>query len=280
MLPPVRTLVVLPTYQEAENIELILRRLRTLEPPVHVLVVDDDSPDGTATRAVAAGDALGGVDVLGRDRKAGLGSAYRAGFAWGLERGFEVLLEMDADLSHDPDDVPRLVEAVAAGAGLAVGSRYVEGGAIPSWSFSRRALSRAGNLYAGAVLRLPVRDATSGFRAYRANVLRRVNLDTVRAEGYGFQIEMAHRAYEDGARVVEVPIRFVERERGRSKMSLHITVEALVLVTWWGLVRAVRRSVRRLPHRGRARRADPREDPCPRTPRPEGRALREPSASR
>ncbi|MBO0887289.1 MAG: polyprenol monophosphomannose synthase, partial [Acidimicrobiales bacterium] len=217
-----RTLVVLPTYQEAENIELILRRLRTLEPPVHVLVVDDDSPDGTATRAVAAGDALGGVDVLGRDRKAGLGSAYRAGFAWGLERGFEVLLEMDADLSHDPDDVPRLVEAVAAGAGLAVGSRYVEGGAIPSWSFSRRALSRAGNLYAGAVLRLPVRDATSGFRAYRANVLRRVNLDTVRADGYGFQIEMAHRAYEDGARVVEVPIRFVERERGRSKMSLHI----------------------------------------------------------
>lgn len=275
-----RTLVVLPTYQEAENIEPILRRLCTLDPPVRVLVVDDDSPDGTAQRAAAAGKALGGVDVLARDQKGGLGSAYRAGFAWGLERGFEVLVEMDADLSHDPDDVPRLLEAVAAGAGLAVGSRYIEGGAIPNWSFGRRALSRAGNLYAGAVLRLPVRDSTSGFRAYRATVLRRIDLDTVRADGYGFQIEMAHRAYEDGARVVEVPIRFVERERGRSKMSLSITVEALVLVTWWGLVRAVRRSLRRLPLAGRARREDPRQDPGGHTPQPEERALRETSASR
>lgn len=275
-----RTLVVLPTYQEAENIELVLRRLRSLDPPVRVLVVDDDSPDGTADRAAAVGELLGGVDVLARDRKAGLGSAYRAGFAWGLERGFEVFVEMDADLSHDPDEVPLLLEAVAAGAGLAVGSRYVEGGAIPSWSFTRRALSRAGNLYAGAALRLPVKDATSGFRAYRAAVLRRVDLDTVRADGYGFQIEMVHRACEDGARVVEVPIRFVERERGRSKMSLHITLEALVLVTWWGLVRAARQGLSRLSLTGRARPADPLPAPCPHTAQPEETALRESSASR
>jgi dolichol-phosphate mannosyltransferase len=236
----VRALVVLPTYQEAENIELALRSLRALDPPVDVLVVDDDSPDGTAERAEAIGQALGGVDVLRRPRKAGLGSAYREGFAWGLARGFDALVEMDADLSHDPADVPRLLAALEEGAGLAVGSRYVPGGAIPNWSFGRQALSRAGNLYAGAMLGLPVKDSTSGFRAYRADVLRRIDLATVRADGYGFQIEMAHRAYQGGALVVEVPIRFVERERGRSKMSLHITFEALALVSWWGLRRALR----------------------------------------
>lgn len=275
-----RVLVVLPTYQEAENIELVLRRLRALDPPVQVLVVDDASPDGTAEQATAAGQALGGVDVLARSGKSGLGSAYRDGFAWGLARGFEALVEMDADLSHDPDDVPRLLDALSGGAGLAIGSRYVPGGAIPSWSFSRRALSRAGNLYAGAVLGLPVKDATSGLRAYRAEVLRRIDLDTVRADGYGFQIEMAHRAYEDGARVVEVPIRFVDRERGRSKMSLHITVEALALVSWWGLARAVRRGVQRTGLTGRARPADPLPTSSSHTARPGGRALREPTASR
>jgi dolichol-phosphate mannosyltransferase len=276
----VRALVVLPTYQEAENIEPVLRRLRALDPPVHVLVVDDASPDGTAERAATAGQALGGVDVLARGGKSGLGSAYRDGFVWGLARGFEALVEMDADLSHDPDDVPRLLEALSDGAGLAIGSRYVPGGAIPNWSFGRRTLSRAGNLYAGAMLRLPVKDATSGFRAYRAKVLRGIDLDTVRADGYGFQIEMVHRAYEEGARVVEVPIRFVDRVRGTSKMSLHITIEALVLVTWWGLLRAVRRGIHRIAVTGRARPVDPLPSRSAHTPLPGDRALPERTASR
>ncbi len=230
-----RTLVVLPTYQEAENIAEVLSRLGVAAPEADVLVVDDGSPDGTADVAKAVAHEMGGVDVLVRPGKAGLGSAYRTGFREGMDRGYEVLVEMDSDLSHDPAALPSLLEAVADGADLAIGSRYVPGGSIPRWSFSRRALSRWGNRYAAAMLRLPVHDATSGFRAYRATALAAIDFDRVRADGYGFQIEMAHLVARAGGRVVERPIEFVDRVRGTSKMSMRIVLEALALVTWWGV---------------------------------------------
>ena len=241
-----RALVVLPTYQEAENIAEVLRRLRAAAPAVDVLVVDDSSPDGTAAIARAAGLELGGVDVLVRPTKSGLGSAYRAGFAEGLARGYEILVEMDSDLSHDPARLPALLRAVEAGADLVVGSRYVPGGTIPNWPFHRRFLSRAGNRYADLVLDLAVRDATSGFRAYRADMLRRIDMGSVRADGYGFQIEMAYRVAAAEGQIVELPIEFVDRERGTSKMCFRIIAEALLLVTWWGIRDRV---VGRRPHR-------------------------------
>ncbi|HEX3622512.1 MAG TPA: polyprenol monophosphomannose synthase [Acidimicrobiales bacterium] len=230
-----RALVVLPTYQEAENIAEVLRRLRAAAPAVDILVVDDSSPDGTALLAKAVGHELGGVDVMIRATKSGLGSAYRAGFAEGLARGYDVLVEMDSDLSHDPARLPVLLRAVDEGADLALGSRYVPGGAVPGWPRHRRWLSRAGNRYADLVLGLAVRDATSGFRAYRADALRRVDLGTVHADGYGFQIEMAYRIANNGGLIVEVPITFVDRTRGTSKMSGNIIGEALAMVTWWGV---------------------------------------------
>jgi len=230
-----RPLVVLPTYQEAENIAEVLRRLRAAAPSADVLVVDDSSPDGTAAMAKAVGHELGGVDVLIRASKSGLGSAYRAGFAEGLARGYDVLVEMDSDLSHDPSRLPALLEAVNAGADLAIGSRYVPGGAIPAWPLHRRMLSRWGNRYADALLGLSVRDATSGFRAYRADALRAIDLAKVSADGYGFQIEMAYRVAGNGGTIVELPIEFVDRQLGTSKMSFRIIVEALAFVTWWGL---------------------------------------------
>ena len=231
----VRTLVVLPTYEEAENIAEVLRRLRAAVPSADVLVVDDSSPDGTAAVAKAAGHELGGVDVAVRPGKAGLGSAYRHGFREGLDRGYEVLVEMDSDLSHDAAALPSLLKAVEDGADLAVGSRYIPGGSIPHWPLHRRSLSRWGNRYAAWMLRLPVRDSTSGFRAYRAGALRSIDLDAVRADGYGFQIEMAYRVARRGGRIVETPIEFRDRERGSSKMSARIVGEALALVTWWGV---------------------------------------------
>lgn len=236
-----RVLVVLPTYQEAANIAEVLRRLRAAVPAADVLVVDDNSPDGTARLAEQVGEEVGGVVVLRRPGKAGLGSAYREGFHRGLAEGYEALVEMDADLSHDPAALPALIDAVADGADLAIGSRYVPGGSIPNWSWHRRALSRWGNRYAAWALRLPVRDATSGFRAYRAAAVAKVDLDTVRADGYGFQIEMAYRVAGLGGTIVEVPISFTDRVRGASKMSSRIVAEALALVTWWGLRDRLRR---------------------------------------
>ncbi|MHB1488228.1 MAG: polyprenol monophosphomannose synthase [Acidimicrobiales bacterium] len=232
-----RALVVLPTYNEAENIDEVLRRIRLADPRLHVLVVDDSSPDGTADVAEAIGAEQGGVDVLRRPGKAGLGSAYRDGFAWGLARDYDVLVEMDSDLSHDPAALPSLIGPVADGVDLVVGSRYVPGGAIPEWSPHRKALSRAGNVYASLMLGLRVKDMTSGFRAYSASILGRIDMDRVRADGYGFQIEMAYLAAQAGGVVAEVPICFVDRLRGQSKMSMKIVVEALALVTWWGLRR-------------------------------------------
>ncbi|MBW3580481.1 MAG: polyprenol monophosphomannose synthase [Actinobacteria bacterium] len=242
-----RTLVVLPTYLEAENLEEVLRRLRAAVPGADVLVIDDSSPDGTAEVAKAVGGELGRVEVLVRPGKSGLGSAYRSGFREGLARGYEVLVEMDSDLSHDPAALPALIAAIDQGAALAIGSRYVPGGRIPNWSLYRRSLSRWGNRYAARLLRLDVADATSGFRAYDASVLGQLDLDAVRAEGYGFQIEMAHRISRLGGRVVELPIDFVERTQGSSKMSLPIVIEAFVLVTMWGASERLRRP-------GRARR--------------------------
>jgi dolichol-phosphate mannosyltransferase len=230
-----RSLVVIPTYQEVGNVEEVLRRSRAALPEGEVLIVDDGSPDGTADRAEEVAAELGGVSVLRRQSKDGLGAAYRAGFAWGIERGFEVLIEMDADLQHDPAALPSLFGAIEKGAELAIGSRYVTGGSIPSWSWHRRALSRYGNRYAAIVLSLPVADATSGFRAYHANTLRLLDTTAFRADGYGFQIETAYRISRAGGRIVEVPISFADRAVGESKMSWRIVAEALILVTWWAI---------------------------------------------
>jgi dolichol-phosphate mannosyltransferase len=235
-----RVLVVLPTYNEAENIDPVLRRIREAMPDAGVLVVDDGSPDGTADMAELLGKELGGIDVLRRTAKSGLGSAYRAGFRVGLEQGWDILIEMDADLSHDPDALPALVAPIADGFDLVVGSRYVPGGSIPNWTWHRQLLSRGGNIYAATLLGLHVTDSTSGFRAYRASVLRRLDLASIRAEGYGFQIEMVYQVRRHGGQVTEVPIRFVDRTVGKSKMSMAIVVEALGLVTLWALKRAAR----------------------------------------
>lgn len=247
-----RVLIVLPTYNEAENIDHVLRRIRAAMPDAGVLVVDDGSPDGTADLAGKLGAELGNVEVLRRAAKSGLGSAYRAGFAWGLKRGWEAFVEMDADLSHEPEALPSLIAPLSQGVDLVVGSRYVPGGSIPNWRWHRRVLSQGGNIYAALLLGLHVKDSTSGFRAYRAEALRRINLGAVRAEGYGFQIEMVHQVIQHGGHVTEVPIRFVDRVEGKSKMSMHIVVEALLLVTWWAFRRAVRVLVRGRGHRARA----------------------------
>ncbi len=230
-----RVLVVSPTYQEAENIEEFLRRLRAAVPSADVLVVDDNSPDGTADRAEAVAAELGQVEVLRRPAKTGLGTAYRAGFTVGVERGYDVLVQIDADLSHDPAVLPFLLDEVERGADLAVGSRYVPGGAIPHWPWLRRALSRYGNRYAAFVLGSGVADATSGYRAYRADTLKAIDFASTRAKGYGFQIETAYRVWRWSGRIVEVPITFTDRVRGHSKMTWRIAVEELTLVTWWGV---------------------------------------------
>ncbi len=235
---------MLPTYNEAENIVDVLGRVRAAAPEAEVLVVDDGSPDGTADLAEAWGVEHGGVSVLRRAAKSGLGSAYRAGFAVGLDHGFDVLIEMDSDLSHDPAALPALIHEVGDGAALCIGSRYVPGGSIPDWSWHRKMLSRWGNRYAGWVLGLDVHDATAGYRAYSADVLAKIDLAEVKADGYGFQIEMAYEVKSLGGRIVEVPIAFTDRIRGKSKMSGRIVVEALLLVTWWGLRDRVLRRTR------------------------------------
>jgi len=232
--------VVVPTYNEAENVARIVGRVHDVVPDVDILVVDDGSPDGTAEIAEALQAELPQLHLLRRTAKAGLGSAYRAGFAWGLERGYEAFVEMDADFSHDPEALPSLLAPVLSGFELTIGSRYVPGGTIPNWSWHRHLLSVSGNRYASAVLGLGVADATAGYRVYAATLLRRIDLDSVRAEGYGFQIEMTYRSRQAGADICEVPIRFVDREVGVSKMSSSIVVEALALVTWWGLGRVLR----------------------------------------
>ncbi|HUZ21037.1 MAG TPA: polyprenol monophosphomannose synthase [Acidimicrobiales bacterium] len=240
-----RVLVVLPTYNEAANIVRILEAVRVALPEANVLVVDDSSPDSTSKLALEAAERLGQVDVVVRPEKNGLGQAYRAGFAWGLERGYDALVEMDSDFSHDPAALPSLVAPLGDGVELTIGSRYVPGGEIPDWSFSRRMISRGGNLYAKVLLGLGVEDSTAGFRAYAASLLRRIDLASVRADSYGFQVEMTYLSMRAGAEIREVPIRFVDRKEGVSKMSGHTVSEALALVTTLGAKRLLRPSLRR-----------------------------------
>ena len=231
-----RTLVVLPTYNEILNIEAMLRSIRSIVPQCDVLVVDDGSPDGTADLAKKISAELGQIEILRRTQKSGLGGAYRAGFTWGLENGYDHFVEIDCDFSHDPNALPSLL-AAAENSDVVIGSRYVRGGTIPNWALSRRLLSRGGNQYASVMLGLGVKDSTAGYRVYSKAALEKIDYTTVSADGYGFQIEMTYRARQGGASIVEVPISFVDRELGDSKMSGAIVVEALLLVTKWALGR-------------------------------------------
>jgi len=242
-----RTLVIIPTYLEAENISDVLHKVRAAAPHVDVLVVDDSSPDGTADLAKTSNEELGQIDVLVRPDKGGLGVAYRAGFDHAFDHHYEVIVQMDADLSHDPVALPQLLAKIDGGADVAIGSRYVKGGVIPHWPLLRRLLSRTANIYASTVLGMRIRDATAGYRAYRAEVLRSIDATATKATGYGFQLELAYRAHLRGARIAEVPITFNDRVRGTSKMSWHIIGEAFSLVTWWALRDRVLRRIRRSP---------------------------------
>ena len=240
-----RTLIIIPTYLEVENIADLLRQVRTSAPEADVLVVDDSSPDGTADLAKQTADEEGQIETLVQPEKSGLGVAYRAGFAHGFAGDYEVIVQMDADFSHDPAMLPELLRQIGAGADVVIGSRYVAGGGISNWPTMRRVLSRGGNLYASTLLGLGIRDATSGFRAYRASVLKVIDAGTTRATGYGCQVELAYRAHCLGARMVEVPITFNDRVRGVSKLSWHIIGEAMSLVAWWTIRdRLLRRGAR------------------------------------
>ncbi|CAL9319864.1 Polyprenol monophosphomannose synthase [Streptomyces sp. enrichment culture] len=227
-------LVIIPTYNEAENIKTIVGRVRGAVPEAHVLIADDNSPDGTGKLADELAAADDHVHVLHRKGKEGLGAAYLAGFRWGLERDYGVLIEMDADGSHQPEELPRLLTALK-GADLVLGSRWVPGGRVVNWPKSREFLSRGGSTYSRLMLDVPIRDVTGGFRAFRRETLEGLGLGEVSSQGYCFQVDLARRAVKAGYHVVEVPITFVERELGDSKMSRDIVVEALWRVTSWGV---------------------------------------------
>jgi dolichol-phosphate mannosyltransferase len=230
-----RSVIVLPTYNEAENIVDFLHAVRAAAPQADILVVDDNSPDGTGELAgkIAAED--GHVRVLDREAKVGLGAAYRHGFSVAFEQGYDVIVSMDSDFSHDPSLIPSMLDRVEAGADLVIGSRYVPGGGTVNWPIHRRLLSRWGNRYTSFVLRADVRDCTSGFRAYRASALQAIDPLSTTADGYAFLTELARRINNAGFAIVEVPLVFRDRERGVSKMSGRIVIESMVLVTRWGL---------------------------------------------
>jgi dolichol-phosphate mannosyltransferase len=227
-------LVIIPTYNESENIERIVARTRTAVPEAHILIADDNSPDGTGKVADALAEADDRVHVMHRIGKEGLGAAYLAGFEWGLSHGYEVLVEMDADGSHQPEQLPRLLDALAD-ADLVLGSRWVRGGSVVNWPKSREVLSKGGNLWTRIALGIPLKDATGGYRAFRRSTLLGLGLDNVASAGYCFQVDLAWRALKAGFRVVEVPITFVERVHGDSKMSQRIVIEALLRTTAWGI---------------------------------------------
>lgn len=228
-----RVVVIVPTYNESENIRRITETVRSVG--YDILVVDDGSPDGTGEIVDDLARSDSGIMVLHRDRKSGLGPAYAAGFEHALGLGYEILCEMDADFSHDPTDLPRLVGAVETGADLAIGSRYVPGGGTTGWPWHRRALSRGGNTYASILLGITVRDATAGFRAFRDTTLRKIDPESCKSSGYGFQVEMAWRTQKAGLEIVEVPITFRDRVAGESKMNAVIAFEAILLITRWGI---------------------------------------------
>lgn len=234
--PSQRTLVIIPTYNERENLPLIVKRVHDACPQVHILVVDDGSPDGTGELAdeLALADP-DRVHVMHRASKDGLGAAYLAGFAWGLGRGYTVLVEMDADGSHAPEQLHRLLDAVDAGADLVIGSRYVPGGTIRNWPRRRYALSKTANTYARVLLGVDIHDITAGYRAYRREVLEKIDLAAVDSKGYCFQIDLTWRTINNGFVVVEVPITFSERELGQSKMSGSNIREAMLKVADWGI---------------------------------------------
>jgi dolichol-phosphate mannosyltransferase len=230
----------MPTYEERQNLESIAARLRSAVPDADLLVVDDNSPDGTGDLADKLSEADPHIQVLHRTDKAGLGPAYIAGFRWALERGYDAVVEMDADGSHQPEQLPQLLAALAAADGV-IGSRWIPGGKLLNWPKSREVLSRAANVYVRIMLGLKIKDATGGYRAYRASALRTISLDTVESAGYCFQIDLTLRMIQAGLRIVEVPITFVERERGASKMSQAIIGEAFLRVAQWAVSTRLRR---------------------------------------
>lgn len=236
-----RSLVIMPTYNERDNLRSIIEQLLIAVTDTDVLIADDNSPDGTGEIAdeLAAGDELGRIHVLHRKGKEGLGAAYIAGFRWALSRDYDIIIEMDADGSHPPASLPTLIGAVQQGADLAIGSRYVPGGKIENWPLSRHLISRGGNLYSKIMLGAAVNDITAGFRAYKAEALASLDFDTIDSAGYCFQIDMTWRMRQAGFRIVEVPITFVERTVGQSKMSESIFREAAVNVARWGFAHRV-----------------------------------------
>jgi glycosyltransferase involved in cell wall biosynthesis len=234
-LPVVRCVVVVPTYDERENVQAFLAAVRDAVPDADVLVVDDNSPDGTGALAEQSAAELGQIKVLHRPGKQGLGSAYRNGFQVALDEGYDVVVSMDVDFSHDPAVIPTMLDRIEHGADAVIGSRYVPGGGTANWPLHRRLLSRWGNRYTGAVLGLGVHDCTSGFRAYRSSALRTIEPGSTTAEGYAFLTELVRRLVRRGCEVHEVPIVFRDRELGTSKMSSRIILESMLLVTRWGI---------------------------------------------
>jgi len=246
-----RILVIIPTYNERETLPVIVRRLRAAVPEAHILVADDNSPDGTGRQADELAGADENIHVMHRLGKEGLGAAYLAGFAWALQSGYDVVVEMDADGSHQPEQLPRLLDALRS-ADLVLGSRWVPGGRTENWPASRQLISRGGTAYTRLALGVPIHDATGGYRAFRADTLRQLDLHEVASQGYCFQIDLAWRAVQRGLTVREVPITFVERTAGASKMSRKIVAEALWRVTLWGIDDKVTRLRRRAHQRRQA----------------------------
>lgn len=230
-----KTLTVIPTYNELEALPVVIKRLRAAQPDVHVLVVDDNSPDGTGQLADRLSDQDPLIHVLHREGKGGLGAAYIAGFTWGLDRGYDVLVEMDADCSHRPEELGGLLEAVEHGADLAIGSRYVPGGKTVNWPWHRQFLSWGANVYARTMLGTTVKDITAGYRAFRRETLEKIDLETIESVGYCFQIDLGWRTQLQGLTIAEVPITFVEREVGDSKMDSGVILESMTKVARWGL---------------------------------------------
>ncbi|MFZ4843916.1 polyprenol monophosphomannose synthase [Mycetocola saprophilus] len=230
----VRTVVIIPTYNELVNLPLIVGRVRAATPEVDILIVDDNSPDGTGTLADEMAAADSHIHVLHRTGKEGLGAAYKAGFAWGFEHGYERMIEMDADGSHQPEQLPAMLAKADEGVDLVIGSRYVPGGKVENWPLHRLILSRGGSTYARIMLKLPAKDVTGGYRVFSAHALRELHLEDVQSAGYNFQVDMLWHAHRAGLSIAEVPITFVERVHGRSKMSGNIVFEAMWRVTVWG----------------------------------------------